>query len=57
LEFQFVWAGLIDFLVLLGFSIKACTEKSPFEVPFRKNAPSWCYAPFESEGILSRGYQ
>ncbi|QHN96488.1 Heparan-alpha-glucosaminide N-acetyltransferase [Arachis hypogaea] len=31
----------------------ACTEKSPFEGPFRKNAPSWCYAPFEPEGILS----
>ncbi|KAL4370213.1 hypothetical protein S245_019060 [Arachis hypogaea] len=32
---------------------QACTEKSPFEGPFRKNAPSWCYAPFEPEGILS----
>ncbi|XLU27395.1 hypothetical protein S245_063461, partial [Arachis hypogaea] len=31
---------------------QACTEKSPFEGPFRKNAPSWCYAPFEPEGIL-----
>ncbi|RYR50463.1 hypothetical protein Ahy_A07g037073 [Arachis hypogaea] len=32
---------------------QGCTEKSPFEGPFRKNAPSWCYAPFEPEGILS----
>ncbi|XP_027351971.1 heparan-alpha-glucosaminide N-acetyltransferase isoform X5 [Abrus precatorius] len=32
---------------------EACTEKSPYEGPFKKNAPSWCYAPFEPEGILS----
>ncbi|KAL5566370.1 hypothetical protein UlMin_029534 [Ulmus minor] len=32
---------------------KACTENSPYEGPLRKDAPSWCYAPFEPEGILS----
>ncbi|KAF8387848.1 hypothetical protein HHK36_026510 [Tetracentron sinense] len=32
---------------------KACTEKSPYEGPFREDAPSWCRAPFEPEGILS----
>ncbi|RVW31610.1 Heparan-alpha-glucosaminide N-acetyltransferase [Vitis vinifera] len=32
---------------------KACTEYSPDKGPFRKDAPSWCYAPFEPEGILS----
>ncbi|KAF5180413.1 Heparan-alpha-glucosaminide n-acetyltransferase [Thalictrum thalictroides] len=32
---------------------KVCTEKSPYEGPFRKDAPSWCQAPFEPEGILS----
>ncbi|KAJ4956045.1 hypothetical protein NE237_012828 [Protea cynaroides] len=31
----------------------ACTDHSPYEGPFRKDAPSWCYAPFEPEGILS----
>ncbi|RDY05132.1 Heparan-alpha-glucosaminide N-acetyltransferase, partial [Mucuna pruriens] len=32
---------------------EACTEKSPYEGPFKTSAPSWCYAPFEPEGILS----
>ncbi|XP_024022387.1 heparan-alpha-glucosaminide N-acetyltransferase isoform X2 [Morus notabilis] len=32
---------------------EACTENSPYEGPFRKDAPSWCYGPFEPEGILS----
>ncbi|KAI3496204.1 hypothetical protein L1887_38559 [Cichorium endivia] len=32
---------------------KACTERSPYEGPFKKDAPSWCWAPFEPEGILS----
>ncbi|KAJ0979809.1 hypothetical protein J5N97_015283 [Dioscorea zingiberensis] len=32
---------------------KACTENSPHEGPFKKDAPSWCQAPFEPEGILS----
>ncbi|XP_068660992.1 uncharacterized protein [Aristolochia californica] len=32
---------------------KACAESSPYEGPFRKDAPSWCHAPFEPEGILS----
>ncbi|XP_058082279.1 uncharacterized protein LOC131230391 isoform X2 [Magnolia sinica] len=32
---------------------KACTENSPYEGPFKKDAPSWCQAPFEPEGILS----
>ncbi|KAK7258912.1 hypothetical protein RIF29_24501 [Crotalaria pallida] len=30
-----------------------CTERSPYEGSFKKTAPSWCYAPFEPEGILS----
>ncbi|KAK6139460.1 hypothetical protein DH2020_026814 [Rehmannia glutinosa] len=32
---------------------KACTKNSPNEGPFRIDAPSWCWAPFEPEGILS----
>ncbi|KAA3472628.1 heparan-alpha-glucosaminide N-acetyltransferase isoform X1 [Gossypium australe] len=32
---------------------KACTENSPYEGPFKNDAPSWCHAPFEPEGILS----
>jgi len=32
---------------------KACTKNSPYEGPFRDDAPSWCLAPFEPEGILS----
>nr|XP_043636764.1 heparan-alpha-glucosaminide N-acetyltransferase isoform X2 [Erigeron canadensis] len=32
---------------------KACTAGSPYEGPFKKDAPSWCWAPFEPEGILS----
>ncbi|GLT68676.1 hypothetical protein SLA2020_408850 [Shorea laevis] len=31
----------------------SCTENSPYEGPLRKDAPSWCHAPFEPEGILS----
>ncbi|KAF4364778.1 hypothetical protein F8388_018454 [Cannabis sativa] len=31
----------------------ACTENSPYEGPFRRDAPAWCYAPFEPEGIIS----
>ncbi|KAL9318194.1 hypothetical protein ACSQ67_014711 [Phaseolus vulgaris] len=31
----------------------ACTLSSPAEGHFRKNAPSWCRAPFEPEGLLS----
>ncbi|KAL3538174.1 hypothetical protein ACH5RR_001540 [Cinchona calisaya] len=32
---------------------KACTYSSPHEGPFRNDAPAWCVAPFEPEGILS----
>ncbi|KAE8677699.1 heparan-alpha-glucosaminide N-acetyltransferase-like isoform X3 [Hibiscus syriacus] len=32
---------------------KACTQNSPYEGPFKNDAPSWCHAPFEPEGILS----
>ncbi|XP_011087428.1 heparan-alpha-glucosaminide N-acetyltransferase isoform X2 [Sesamum indicum] len=32
---------------------KACTNSSPHEGPFRADAPPWCWAPFEPEGILS----
>ncbi|MQL90408.1 hypothetical protein Taro_022990 [Colocasia esculenta] len=32
---------------------KACSEDSPHTGPFRRDAPSWCQAPFEPEGILS----
>ncbi|KAJ1380890.1 putative heparan-alpha-glucosaminide N-acetyltransferase [Sesbania bispinosa] len=32
---------------------EACTDKAPYEGPFKKSAPSWCYGPFEPEGILS----
>ncbi|KAG9440987.1 hypothetical protein H6P81_016841 [Aristolochia fimbriata] len=32
---------------------KACTEASPRTGPLRKNAPTWCLAPFEPEGFLS----
>ncbi|ANM70716.1 heparan-alpha-glucosaminide N-acetyltransferase-like protein (DUF1624) [Arabidopsis thaliana] len=32
---------------------KACTDDSPYEGAIRQDAPSWCRAPFEPEGILS----
>ncbi|XP_073144351.1 uncharacterized protein [Henckelia pumila] len=32
---------------------KACTVFSPHEGHFRSDAPTWCWAPFEPEGILS----
>ncbi|CAL0311215.1 unnamed protein product [Lupinus luteus] len=32
---------------------QACTERPPYEGPFKENAPAWCYAPSEPEGILS----
>ncbi|EPS73659.1 hypothetical protein M569_01097, partial [Genlisea aurea] len=32
---------------------KACTVNAPYTGPFRADAPSWCFAPFEPEGILS----
>ncbi|KAA8536833.1 hypothetical protein F0562_029311 [Nyssa sinensis] len=32
---------------------KACTKQSPYKGPFWIDAPSWCWAPFEPEGILS----
>ncbi|KAF9680233.1 hypothetical protein SADUNF_Sadunf06G0100000 [Salix dunnii] len=33
--------------------LKACTLSSPVSGPLRKDAPSWCLAPFEPEGLLS----
>eukprot|EP01018_Ginkgo_biloba_P027459 Gb_07710 [translate_table: standard] len=33
--------------------LKACTESYPLSGPLRTNAPAWCQAPFEPEGILS----
>ncbi|KAL0316199.1 UNVERIFIED_CONTAM: hypothetical protein Sradi_5498100 [Sesamum radiatum] len=30
----------------------ACTFSSPGSGPFRADAPSWCHAPFEPEGLL-----
>ncbi|KAL3628466.1 hypothetical protein CASFOL_027512 [Castilleja foliolosa] len=33
--------------------LRACTLSSPDSGPFRKNAPNWCRAPFEPEGLLS----
>ncbi|KAF5176222.1 Heparan-alpha-glucosaminide n-acetyltransferase [Thalictrum thalictroides] len=33
--------------------LKACTLSSPESGPLRENAPSWCRAPFEPEGLLS----
>ncbi|KAG0540871.1 hypothetical protein BDA96_03G446700 [Sorghum bicolor] len=32
---------------------RACTDDSPHEGHFRNDAPAWCVAPFEPEGILS----
>ncbi|KAL4202773.1 hypothetical protein AMTRI_Chr02g222850 [Amborella trichopoda] len=32
---------------------KACTASSLYEGPLRKDAPAWCQAPFEPEGLLS----
>ncbi|PKI74029.1 hypothetical protein CRG98_005507, partial [Punica granatum] len=36
-----------------GKIYKDCTLNSPYEGPFRDDAPKWCFAPFEPEGILS----
>ncbi|XP_042048133.1 heparan-alpha-glucosaminide N-acetyltransferase-like isoform X1 [Salvia splendens] len=33
--------------------LRACTFSSPSSGPLRKDAPSWCRAPFEPEGLLS----
>ncbi|KAJ0088687.1 hypothetical protein Patl1_32217 [Pistacia atlantica] len=33
--------------------LKACTLSSPNSGPFREDAPTWCHAPFEPEGLLS----
>ncbi|GMJ12082.1 hypothetical protein like AT5G27730 [Hibiscus trionum] len=33
--------------------LKACTRSSPSAGPLREDAPSWCQAPFEPEGLLS----
>ncbi|KAK4281519.1 hypothetical protein QN277_013000 [Acacia crassicarpa] len=33
--------------------LKACTLSSPAQGPFREDAPAWCHAPFEPEGLLS----
>ncbi|XP_030541108.1 heparan-alpha-glucosaminide N-acetyltransferase-like [Rhodamnia argentea] len=33
--------------------LKACTLSSPNAGPFREDAPTWCLAPFEPEGLLS----
>ncbi|KAK3406277.1 hypothetical protein EUGRSUZ_K02443 [Eucalyptus grandis] len=33
--------------------LKACTLSSPSSGPFRDDAPTWCRAPFEPEGLLS----
>ncbi|KAF3785012.1 Heparan-alpha-glucosaminide N-acetyltransferase [Nymphaea thermarum] len=32
---------------------KACTKYSPYEGPIANDAPAWCHAPFEPEGVLS----
>lgn len=32
--------------------IQACTFSSPGDGPLRKDAPTWCRAPFEPEGLL-----
>ncbi|TXG65102.1 hypothetical protein EZV62_006377 [Acer yangbiense] len=32
---------------------EACTQDSPYEGPLWNDAPSWCHASFEPEGILS----
>ncbi|CAI9103428.1 OLC1v1001902C1 [Oldenlandia corymbosa var. corymbosa] len=36
-----------------GKLLTACTYSSPGAGPFRSDAPTWCLAPFEPEGILS----
>ncbi|KAL5712685.1 heparan-alpha-glucosaminide N-acetyltransferase [Ranunculus cassubicifolius] len=33
--------------------LKACTFSAPASGPLREDAPSWCLAPFEPEGLLS----
>ncbi|KAH9734835.1 DUF1624 domain-containing protein [Citrus sinensis] len=33
--------------------LEACTLSSPNSGPLREDAPSWCRAPFEPEGLLS----
>ncbi|XWS59617.1 hypothetical protein CRYUN_Cryun08bG0137600 [Craigia yunnanensis] len=33
--------------------LKACTLNSPRSGPFREDAPGWCHANFEPEGLLS----
>ncbi|KAK4419256.1 Heparan-alpha-glucosaminide N-acetyltransferase [Sesamum alatum] len=33
--------------------LRACTLSSPASGPLREDAPTWCQAPFEPEGLLS----
>ncbi|KAM3689290.1 hypothetical protein ACB098_09G035400 [Castanea mollissima] len=33
--------------------LKACTFSSPYQGPLREDAPTWCLAPFEPEGLIS----
>lgn len=33
-------------------NMQACTFSSPDSGPFREDAPTWCRAPFEPEGLL-----
>lgn len=39
-----------------GLVLQACTFSSPSSGPLRKDAPSWCRAPFEPEGLLRSEY-
>lgn len=41
----------LDFM-FIGLMLQACTYSSPGSGPFREDAPSWCRAPFEPEGLL-----
>ncbi|PHU02828.1 hypothetical protein BC332_28079 [Capsicum chinense] len=46
--------SLVRNVLLFKLSAKeACTKASPYEGPFGADSPSWCWAPFEPEGILS----
>jgi hypothetical protein len=42
----------VFFKRVLTNSMQACTDVSPHEGPFKKDAPAWCASPFEPEGLL-----
>ncbi|XP_044506060.1 heparan-alpha-glucosaminide N-acetyltransferase-like [Mangifera indica] len=48
-----VWGINHLYSIPVWLRLKACTLSSPNSGPLREDAPAWCRAPFEPEGLLS----